>query len=276
MNTLVSDLLFYTFQGDVPDGWKETADAIQNAKDNPATGKLLRKMVSFASDFSLSGNVWQCWLTYMLMLHENAFSMTCERMSILPDSTLMNLAKNDFQVIKDLFDPDLLKMRVLSSMTCYKAPYEGRSVNRVGNLIRSLSEKLSNAGSVDEFAAITADYYAAYGAGKYGLYKAFRISDENGKSKLVPVTDEADVCFDDLIGLEEQKKTLRENTEAFLNGKSANNVLLYGDSGTGKSTSIHALMHDYYDEGLRLVELTKNERRLLPQVLAVIKKRNYH
>lgn len=276
MSTLVSDLLFFSPLGVVPDGWKETAAAIQNAKDNQAAGNLLRKMVSFASEFALSGNVWQYWLTYMLMMHENAFSLSCERKTILPGSSLMDLAKTDFQVIMDLFTPDLLKMRSLSVMTDYKAPFADQKPNRVGKMIMTLSQKLANAGSVDIFAQQMGDFYAAYGTGIYGLYKAFRISETNGDTSLVPVTDDTDVCFDDLIGLETQKKTLKDNTEAFLNGKNANNVLLYGDSGTGKSTSVHALMHDYFDKGLRLVELTKPDRRLLPQVLASIKKRNYH
>ena len=110
-------------------------------------------------------------------------------------------------------------------------------------------------------------YYAKFGVGIYGLYKAFRISEDNKALSLIPVTDDTDVSFDDLIGLEQQKAILKENTEAFLNGFHANNVLLYGDSGTGKSTSIHALMHDYFDRGLRLVELSKQDRKLLPQVL---------
>ena len=96
-----------------------------------------------------------------------------------------------------------------------------------------------------------------------------------GELKLVPVTDSAEVTFDDLVGYEAQKKTLKDNTEAFVSGSYANNVLLYGDSGTGKSTSIHALMHEYSDRGLRLIEVSKPDRDRLPQILSEIKKRNY-
>ena len=79
----------------------------------------------------------------------------------------------------------------------------------------------------------------------------------------------------DLIVEERQKETLRANTEAFVSGQHANNVLLYGDSGTGKSTSIHALMHDYFDRGLRLIEIGKQHRSMLPQIMSEIKRRNY-
>ena len=100
-------------------------------------------------------------------------------------------------------------------------------------------------------------------------------TEASGKLKLVPVTDSADITFDDLIGYEAQKKTLRDNTEAFVSGHYANNVLLYGDSGTGKSTSVHALMHEYAERGLRLIEVSKPDRARLPQILSEIKKRNY-
>ncbi|MBQ6623694.1 MAG: ATP-binding protein, partial [Mogibacterium sp.] len=78
-----------------------------------------------------------------------------------------------------------------------------------------------------------------------------------------------------LVGYEEQKETLVANTEAFLKGLPANNVLLYGDSGTGKSTSIHALIREYYSSGLRMIDLPKSDRKRLPELLPEIKKRNY-
>ena len=61
--------------------------------------------------------------------------------------------------------------------------------------------------------------------------------------------------LDDLIGYEIQKKKLVDNTLAFVEGKKANNVLLFGDSGTGKSTSIKAIVNEFYDQGLRMIEI---------------------
>ena len=83
------------------------------------------------------------------------------------------------------------------------------------------------------------------------------------------------MTLDDLLGYELQKRELRRNTEAFLAGKTANNVLLYGDAGTGKSTSVKALINEYYDCGLRMIELYKHQFRDLSAVLAEIKNRNY-
>ena len=83
------------------------------------------------------------------------------------------------------------------------------------------------------------------------------------------------MTLDDLIGYEAQKKKLIENTEAFVEGRSANNVLLYGDAGTGKSTSIKAILNAYYDRGLRMIEIYKHQCRDLSRVIEKIRNRNY-
>ena len=75
----------------------------------------------------------------------------------------------------------------------------------------------------------------------------------------MPITNIAHVKLDDLVGYELAKQKLIDNTEAFVNGKQANNCLLYGDAGTGKSTSIKAIANQYYDRGLRLIEVYKHQ-----------------
>ena len=272
-----AEFLFYNDSDrSEPAGWHETLSVLHDPKDHAASNELLRYLVSFSAEFSLSGNIWQYWLTYMLMTHENAFSLTCERQKIDADSTIMKLAEKDINMIHSFFSLDLQQYGRLQLMTAYKPHRSDISANRVGNTIKTLCADLVSCKSESEFADRITQFYAAYGVGIYGLYKAFRISEDDKNLDVIPVTDDIDISFDDLIGLETQKKTLKENTEAFLNGFAANNVLLYGDSGTGKSTSVHALMHDYFSQGLRLVELSKQDRRLLPHVMASIKKRNYH
>ena len=91
----------------------------------------------------------------------------------------------------------------------------------------------------------------------------------------MPITNIAHVKLDDLVGYELAKQKLIDNTEAFVNGKQANNCLLYGDAGTGKSTSIKAIANQYYDRGLRLIEVYKHQFCDLNDVIAQIKNRNY-
>ncbi len=243
---------------------------------------LAGRLAGFAAEFGLSGNIWQQWLTYILMMHDNAFSLACERREVLEDSTLVQLAKHDLSIFMEMFRADDAGFdedeKILAMLLDYKPPYEEDCVTEAGSRIRELSVRLAAAGDVEEFARALTDHYRMYGTGMYGLYKAFRVDPASAGHEgltLVPVTDSADVTFDDLIGYESQKKTLRDNTEAFVSGRYANNVLLYGDSGTGKSTSVHALMHEYSDRGLRLIEVSKQDRVRLPQILSAIKRRNY-
>lgn len=253
--------------------------------NNSVTGSapsLAGTLASFATEFGLSGNVWQHWLTYNLMMHDNAFTLACERREVLPDSTLVKLAERDLGIFMELFktkesdfdeDEGLLPL-----MLDYMAPYDCECITDAGRRIKELSCRLAEAEDIKEFTRTLTDHYEKHGAGMYGLYNAFRVDPATGSEaefKLVPVADSADVSLDDLIGYESQKQTLRDNTEAFVNGHFANNVLLYGDSGTGKSTSVHALMHEYSDRGLRLIEVSKTDRSRLPQILSTIKRRNY-
>ena len=253
--------------------------------DNSVTGSapsLAGTLASFATEFGLSGNVWQHWLTYNLMMHDNAFTLACERREVLPDSTLVKLAERDLGIFMELFNTEESDFDedegLLPLMLDYMAPYDCECITDAGRRIKELSCRLAEAEDIKEFTCTLIDHYEKHGAGMYGLYNAFRVDPATGSEaefKLVPVADSADVSLDDLIGYEFQKQTLRDNTEAFVSGHFANNVLLYGDSGTGKSTSVHALMHEYSDRGLRLIEVAKTDRSRLPQILSAIKKRNY-
>ena len=277
------DLIF--FRGDLDmngEGflwdWEESLEFIRDGVDAERLASIL---VSFANKFGLSGNIWQQWLSYVLMMHENPFTLASERRSVESDSTMLQLAKRDFAIFMDYMKADLGAIgssddrEILSLFRDYRPPYKNAASSRSGMIIASLAEKLAASKNADEFAEIISDYYKNHGAGIYGLYSAFRIAGDEEDVEIVPITDTKDVSFDELVGCEDQTAVLRENTEAFLKGLVANNVLLYGDSGTGKSTSIHALMHDYADSGLRLVEITKTDRSKLPKVLSEIKQRNY-
>ena len=91
----------------------------------------------------------------------------------------------------------------------------------------------------------------------------------------MPITNIAHVHLDDLVGYEIAKKKLIDNTEAFVEGRRANNCLLFGDAGTGKSSSIKGILNQYYDKGLRIIEIYKHQFCYLNDVIAQIKNRNY-
>ena len=111
--------------------------------------------------------------------------------------------------------------------------------------------------------------------GKFGLHKAFRIEHREEGTEIVPITKIAHVHLDDLVGYEIAKKKLIDNTKAFVEGRKANNCLLVGDAGTGKSSSIKAILNQYYDQGLRMIEVYKHQFQDLNDIIAQIKNRNY-
>ena len=111
--------------------------------------------------------------------------------------------------------------------------------------------------------------------GKFGLHKAFRVEHTEEGVEILPITKIAHVHLDDLVGYEIAKKKLIDNTEAFVKGRKANNCLLFGDAGTGKSSSIKAILNQYYDQGLRMIEVYKHQFQDLNDVIAQVKNRNY-
>ena len=258
----------------------EEPDEDFDYSENEDSKRLISRLVSFATEFGLSGNIWQQWIAYLLISDENSYSLACERRIVDRDSTMVKLAATDFEQIYELFrngtesdNPVLGEM--LPLFEAYKEPYGEEKESAEGIQISELAARLAGTENSSEFADIVTKYYEKHGAGAYGLYRAFRLDADEDCMDILPIKEAEDISFDILIGCEEQTEILKSNTEAFLKGIPANNVLLYGDSGTGKSTSIRALMHDYYEDGLRLIELGKSGRHRLPELMAELKKRNY-
>ena len=146
----------------------------------------------------------------------------------------------------------------------------------VSQQVQSLSRKLADAADGDAMFRLTTDYYRQYGYGVFAMNRAFRIARQEGQAvEFLPISNVDHVLLSDLLGYENQKRELRRNTEAVLEGRAANNVLLYGDAGTGKSTSVKALINEYFDRGLRMVEIYKHQFGDLSAILAQVKNRNY-
>lgn len=146
----------------------------------------------------------------------------------------------------------------------------------VSEMVRKISKQIEQAKDEEDIFHIITDFYAQYGVGMFGLNKAFRIQPNiDGSVKFLPINNMENVYLDDLIGYELQKQLLVDNTKAFVEGRNANNVLLYGDSGTGKSTSIKAIVNEFYKDGLRMIEIYKHQFQNLSAIISQIKNRNY-
>lgn len=103
-----------------------------------------------------------------------------------------------------------------------------------------------------------ADFYREHGVGAYAKYKAFTFIRQGESFVLKPVLEPDDIRLADLKQYESQRKKIVENTLAFLEGKPCNNTLLYGDRGTGKSSTVKALLNEYETRGLRIIQVDKS------------------
>ncbi|GHU44121.1 hypothetical protein FACS1894111_10890 [Clostridia bacterium] len=261
-------------------------------------------LIQAADSYGFEGNLWQSYLTFYLVNHENAYSIACERRGEVRGS-LADLASHDFAIFRELFHLDLsevfhgIQKGILNSIKHYRPSDfdRGGVSNRIRKEIANLSRALAAAEDDAEFQSLIAAFYQSFGVGKLGLHKAFRVNEKKSqdikeaifhrKSRefsgetspwtetIEPITKIASVDLSDLVGYEIAKKKLLDNTLAFLKGLPANNCLLYGDAGTGKSSSIKAILNQYYDDGLRMIEVYKHQFKELNTIISTIKNRNY-
>ena len=248
-------------------------------KDSVDTSKTIAKLLEVAGEYGLDGNLWENILALALAYNENVYSKATEIIGETKGS-INTFALHDFKIFRDLFHfvPDI-EDELLDAISHYVGNgRDSKLVNtRVRDRILRLSKQLSSAKSDEEFKNIVTEFYKEYGVGKFGLNKAFRIEESNdlNSANIIPITRVEHVYLEDIIGYDIQKKKLIENTESFINGKPANNCLLYGDAGTGKSSSVKAIVNEYYDRGLRIIEIYKHQFRYLSDILEQLKDRNY-
>ena len=242
------------------------------------TGSILELCV----DHGFEGNLWHDYLTFLLANDENAYSTSCEIVGETGGS-INKVALHDFEIFKELFDYDFSAMEAGLGVDCVSMilTYTGSGTHgsvfngRIRDRICALARSLGQTQGAEEFKASVTQFYKEFGVGKLGLHKAFRVAHDEEGVHIVPITKIAHVQLDELVGYESAKKKLIDNTEAFVKGRRANNCLLFGDAGTGKSSSIKAILNKYYDQGLRMIEVYKHQFQDLNDVIAQIKNRNY-
>lgn len=286
----IAQLLMY---GDLE--WNEPLELLGDAIYRFETGEYskietiryvkesVKKILMIATDYGFDDNLWHNYLTFFMMMNENPFSLTCEKVGA-NEGSVNALVMEDFSIFKRLFDYDFSELESKLGITCFSQISDYKAVEKkelmynksVSEKVRALSKKLEAAKDEQDFFDAITSFYKDYGVGMFGLNKAFRIGEKgNNEFEFLPINNMDQVTLDDLVGYEIQKKKLVDNTEAFVKGNKANNVLLFGDSGTGKSTSIKAIVNQYYDQGLRMIEIYKHQFKYLSAIIAHIKNRNY-
>jgi len=239
-------------------------------------------LVNFGEAHGFKGNLWADYLTNLLVNDENAYSTSCE-IGGSASGTINDFVSMDMALIYELFHVEISELFEKEncidlcgfldySITIESKVYNSRIRDHICELAQTLFESKDDVSLKDNLT----DFYHKYGVGKFGLHKAFRIEEnKEGSVDITPILKIAHVSLDDLVGYESQKKKLIDNTDAFVNRRPSNNCLLYGDAGTGKSSSIKAITNEYYDEGLRIIEVYRHQFKYLNDLIAQIKDRNY-
>ena len=248
----------------------------------PLFFECMHRLLEMAATHGFSGNLWHCYLTNLLVNNENSYSVACEIRGEV-EGSVNQLALHDIAIFKEFFDFDFTEM-----MEVLKAPefnlvidYESTAGSsriystKIRDRICYLAEQFSATENALEMKAVLTEFYREYGVGKFGLHKAFRVVHTDEGARIDPIRNISHVQLDDLIGYEIPKKKLIDNTDAFVAGRKANNCLLFGDAGTGKSTSVKAIANEYYDKGIRIIEIYKHQFHDLNDVIAQVKNRNY-
>lgn len=245
--------------------------------------RQVKRLLEVATDYGFDKNLWHNYLAFLLITNENPFSITCEKVGA-NDGSVNYFAQNDFAAYKELFDYDFSDIERELDVDCFSRLSDYKAIGKkelmynknVSEKVQALSLELEQAQSGQDIFVSVTNFYKRYGVGMFGLNKAFRLKESDSSDvEIQPINNMDKVMLDDLIGYEIQKKKLVDNTKAFVEGKKANNVLLFGDSGTGKSTSIKAIVNEFYEDGLRMIEIYKHQFKHLSNVIAQIKNRNY-
>lgn len=253
-----------------------------DGRARPLFYRCMHRLSEQAADHGFYGNLWHCYLTNLLVNNENSYSCACEMRGEV-EGSINELVLHDIAIFKEFFDYDFTEM-----MEVLKAPefavvlaYEGSSADskiynrRIRDRICTLAQHFVKNESAEAMKATLTQFYREYGVGDLGLHKAFRVEHTEEGAAIVPIRNIAHVYLDDLVGYEIPKQKLRENTEAFVAGRRANNCLLFGDAGTGKSSCVKAIANEYYERGLRIIELYKHQFQDLNAVIGQVKNRNY-
>ncbi len=238
-------------------------------------------LVEAAQKRGFKGNLWHVYIAYLLTSDENSYSKFCEKKGTM-EGSIGQLLKHDMEIIKHYIDFDwsVVENYIGTPFTALFEDFEPAQARGIifhellRNRLNQMAVTMTGA-TVDTISQEITDFYGDYGVGKFGLHKAFRVVNDGSGAQIVPIINSSSVQLEDLVGYEMQKQQLIDNTESFVAGKKANNCLLYGESGTGKSTSIKAILNRYYKDGLRIIEIYKHQFKDLNSVIAQIKDRNY-
>ncbi len=253
----------------------ETSDPARVAAAYGRLFTLLAGEVELAAEL-LVGDAWQHHLLSRLLDDENPFSLKAERAGWTEiGPALLAQTRADLAAAQ--------RCHRLSGATIVQAAsrlagvpptawdgFRPLRAPRDRSARRRMMLRLHSARDWPGFVRELAGYFARNGVGLFGRHRAFRWVRLDGQGQLEGVPTPDPVRLDDLVGYELEREPVVENTRQFVAGAPANNVLLYGDRGTGKSSTVKALLNEFHTQGLRLIEVAKEQLDDYPEIIALL------
>jgi len=278
-NPLISELKLHLERFDLKDSGKKSKSK-SSAKKRQRLNMIISELVKFSENRGLNGDLWHNYLKGLLFSDLNTFSLSAEKKKLNPDSSLYKLAADDLIIIADLLTITFANILDFFDLNHYSYlyPYQPQTKNdneisKFNSLFKAVLKRKENENlNKDNLISNLADFYFKNGASVLNKSSAFYWKD----SSLKIISNPDNITFNEIIGYQKQKDKLIANTESFLNNKKAHNVLLYGDSGTGKSSSVKALLNKYQAKGLRLIEINNEQISELPNILDYLNQRGLY
>lgn len=237
-----------------------------DADDAEIRAECVGHLIRAAENLGLSGNLLPRYLLHVLTHQGNLVSETMERTGLPPGSSLRQAFYQDIELLYPILTKPtstFLGERLLDN-------YEPTE-NRYDKTEDFLLPWIEAAQTPRDYAEALLTFYARYGYGDIAAHVVFRWDDDANRIRGISYFERPQMK--NLIGYQRQKEQLLQNTRAFVDGKPANHVLLVGARGTGKSSGVKALVSEYEESGLRLVQVTKEQLRKLPEIMTAL--RNY-
>lgn len=226
---------------------------------------ICSKLIIKAEHHSFSGNLIEKYIMYLFFYNENIYSLYCEKFGNDLNTSLYKAVSNDIESMAKLVKFDISEIAELS-----KSQIDLQNYKCMNERKRKYEEGFFKAETLEAKIEVMSDHYYKFGCGQLAEYNMFRWDNNKG---IKGISNHDEISLNDIIGYNYQKEMIIKNTEAFLKGYQSNNVLLVGARGTGKSSAVKALANDYFDEGLRLLEISKEQITEFPQILKYIAQR---
>jgi predicted AAA+ superfamily ATPase len=237
----------------------------------------------------LVGDAWQNHLLDRLLETETPFSRKAQRSDVQEiGASLLAQVRRDLGALQALFALDAPRLARAAAHAANAEPADAwvpwdhftplqNGTRLIASASQALKERLAASDDWPALAEALAEQYAHIGAGPFGRYRAFRWVRDDGpggaQGRLVGVPAPDPIRLEQLVGYERERELVLQNTEQFLAGFGANSVLLYGDRGTGKSSTVKALLNEHAERGLRLVEVSRDDLGDFPWIIQQLRDR---